>query len=65
MKYMMAVFNMHVFLFFFAENRGNASQVDEDIVQMGGKKHQLVVFIVWYNNNVKIDDEYTNIYIYT
>ena len=62
MKYMMAVFNMHVtcVFIFFAENRGNASQVDEDIVQMGGKKHQLVVFIVWYNNNVKIDDEYTS-----
>ena len=53
------------FYFFRWKNWGNASQVDEEIVQMGGKIHQLVVFIVWFNNSVRIDDEYTNIYIYT
>ena len=61
----MVVSNIHVLLLVSLKiHWGNDSQVEEDIVQMGGKIHQLVVFIVWYNNNVRIDDEYTNIYIY-
>lgn len=50
----MVVSNTHVVLLVSLKiNWGNDSQVEEDIVQMGGKIHQLVVFIVWYSNDIK------------